>query len=42
MLIRYKTYIFILTFAVWNDCMVAEGMVVVETVKPYGSCIEMW
>ena len=24
--------------SVWNDCMVAEGQVVVETIKPYGSC----
>ena len=26
---------------VWNDCMVAEGQVVVEIIEPYGSCTEM-
>lgn len=28
--------------SVWNDCMVVEEQVVVENVKPYGSCTEMW
>ena len=27
--------------SVWNDCMVAEGQVVVKIIKPYGSCTQM-
>lgn len=27
--------------SVWNDCMVAEGQVVVKIIKSYGSCTEM-